>query len=166
MILILGGIRSGKSKFAVSIAKKYKNVVFIATCIPKDEEMKRKIEMHKKNRPSHWQTIENNLDLINVLTNVRKKTDCVLIDCITLYISYLIETCEDEIINKIEKIANILSNSRYESIIISNEVGEGIIPTNKIARKFIDILGETNQILAKYSNKIYKMVAGVPIKIK
>ena len=179
--LIIGGARSGKSRFAQDIARRLgSKVLFVATATAIDEEMKRRIEMHKKNRPKSWRTLE-------VLTEVGKKVeenlgdaDVVIIDCITLLINNIFEKCKDkkssgnlcgelferEIAIEIEKLKQSISAINAHVIIVSNEVGMGIVPINRIARVFRDIQGRTNQSLAQQADIIYFMIAGIPVQIK
>lgn len=169
LIFVTGGCKSGKSKFAVSIAKKTKGkILFIATCIPKDKEMKERVKLHKLERPKNWDTIEEEKNVSDLIKKVKDKYSCIIIDCLTILISnFLLEGKNKKYIEKeVEKIARISRESNAEVIIISNEVGSGIVPENKIAREFRDIAGIANQKLAEFANGVYLVVSGIPIKIK
>lgn len=169
LTLILGGARSGKSAFALQLAKRYKkNVAFIATAEPLDSEMKARIALHKKVRPDHWKTFEEPLDLVPLIKRIAGKFDCILIDCLTLLVSNLsLRGLRQKAIEKRAKeIAVAIKNSKVNAIIISNEVGLGIVPENKLARAFRDIAGKVNQIIAKDADEVFFIVSGIAMKIK
>jgi len=169
IIFILGGARSGKSRFAVNLAKKTsKKVAFIATCLPLDNEMKRRVALHKCNRPKHWKTFENPRGISLLLKEIGLKFNCIIIDCLTLMVSNLIlkGSKEPSVKAEINKILNTLKKIKAQSIIVSNEVGLGIVPANKLSRDFRDIAGKMNQIVAGVSNEVFFMASGIPIRIK
>lgn len=169
IIFILGGVRSGKSIYALKLVKRHhKKVAFIATCQPKDLEMRHRIELHKKIRPGHWQTFEESQEIAPVLKTIGDKFECIIIDCLTLLVSNLILTgCSQNLIEKkVNDMMAHLKKIKGKAIIISNEVGMGIVPANKLARNFRDIAGKINQIVARKSNEVYFMVSGIPWKIK
>jgi len=166
---ILGGVRSGKSQFAIKLAKrKSGKVAFIATCLAKDLEMKRRIQLHKKVRPAHWQTFEEPEDISLLLKEIGFKFDTIIIDCLTLLVSNLLlkGLKENAIENKVNKIVSLLKKIQSQSIIVSNEVGLGIVPKNKLARDFRDIAGRINQIVAEKSDSVFFMFTGMPLRIK
>lgn len=166
---ILGGARSGKSQFAVKLAKGYaKSVLFVATASAKDSEMRKRIKLHKKNRPAHWKTQEAPKKLASLIKKIPDKFDLVIIDCLTLFISnLLLEKKSDAYIEKeIILILKRLKNSKFDSILVSNEVGLGIVPDNPLARRFRDLAGRINQRLASWSDKVYFIISGLPLKIK
>ncbi|MGD0335802.1 MAG: bifunctional adenosylcobinamide kinase/adenosylcobinamide-phosphate guanylyltransferase [Candidatus Omnitrophota bacterium] len=168
IILVLGGARSGKSTYAVGLAKKHKKVAFIATCQGRDKEMKERILKHKISRPKSWKTFEEPKEVEKILSRMGNKSECIIIDCITLLVSNLI-LCgnkEKEIINKICAVLRQLKKKKARIILVSNEVGLGIVPDNKLSRDFRDIAGRVNQILAKESRKVFFMVSGIPLRIK
>ncbi|MCX5678280.1 MAG: bifunctional adenosylcobinamide kinase/adenosylcobinamide-phosphate guanylyltransferase [Candidatus Omnitrophica bacterium] len=169
IIFILGGARSGKSNYATALAgKSGKKVAFIATCQGLDEEMRMRITSHRKQRPSSWKTFEEPLDIRKALKNARSGFDAILIDCLTLLVSnLLLKGVEGAAIEKkITGIIKELKNMKSDSIIVSNEVGLGIVPENNLARDFRDIGGRVNQIVAKEANEVYFLVSGLPVKIK
>jgi len=169
IIFILGGARSGKSRYTLKIAKRLsKRVAFIATCITKDPEMKRRIKLHKKRRPPHWKTFEVALEPISLLKTFDSKFDVVIIDCLTLMISNLmLEGFKESVIrNKIVEMLTILKKVKLQSIIVSNEVGLGIVPENKLARDFRDITGKMNQLVAEKADRVFFMFSGIPLEIK
>ena len=162
---ILGGARSGKSYLAVKMAKeKSKKVAFIATCKPLDEEMKERIKLHKEVRPKNWQTFEESEDVALLLKKIDNEFDVIIIDCLTILISNLLlkGLKEKDIQEKIKRIMK----SKANIIIVSNEVGLGIVPGNKLARDFRDIAGKINQMVAKEAKEVFFMVSGLPLKIK
>lgn len=167
--LVLGGARSGKSNFAQNMAKKNKGkCAFIATCQPLDSEMKKRVLIHKKSRPKHWATFEKHQNIYELLKEIGSKFDVIIIDCLTLLISNLILNGFKEAIirDKINKTLSELKKIKAESIIVSNEVGLGIVPENKLARDFRDIAGRMNQLTAAKSDNVYFLISGLPWKIK
>jgi adenosylcobinamide kinase/adenosylcobinamide-phosphate guanylyltransferase len=166
---VVGGARSGKSTYALTAAKKSKRkVAFIATCQPLDKEMECRIALHKKSRPLHWHTFEEAKDVDAVVKDICNKFGCVVIDCLTLMVSNLILSgCGRKVIeDKITRLIGCLKKSKGRAIIVSNEVGLGIVPVNKLARDFRDIAGSVNQIMAKESDEVIFMVSGLPWRIK
>ncbi len=169
LTLILGGARSGKSAFALQLAKRYKkNVAFIATGEPLDSEMKARIMFHKKTRPAYWKTFEEPRDLTPLIKRIAKKFDCLLIDCLTLLVSNLSlgGLNQKAVEKKAREIVAAIKSSKANTIIISNEVGLGIVPENKLARGFRDIAGKVNQIIAKNADEVFFIVSGIAMKIK
>jgi adenosylcobinamide kinase/adenosylcobinamide-phosphate guanylyltransferase len=169
LILVTGGARSGKSRFAVDLAKRLgKRVTFIATCLPKDEEMKSRVEEHKKNRPRHWKTIEEETAVALILKSASEECEVVIVDCLTLLISnfLLAGKSEREITLQVKAIATAALKSPLTTIVVSNEVGSGIVPDNQLGRRFRDIAGLANQIVAGSASEVYLLVSGVPVKVK
>ena len=169
IIFILGGARSGKSSYAIRLAERLgRKVAFIATCLPLDKEMKRRIEIHKKNRPSHWQTFEGQKNILYLLKKLSSGFNIIIIDCLTLFISnLLLEGIDDNSIeDKINKMLDILKSIKCKSIIISNEVGLGIVPKNCLGRRFRDLAGRVNQIITQKADEVFFMISGLPLKIK
>ncbi len=168
MVLILGGARSGKSTYALSLAHAYKKVAFVATCEALDKEMKRRIELHKDARPKHWTTFEEPRDLDLLIEKMDNRFDCILIDCLTLLVSNLIlkGDTEKEVIKKIESMLTALRKKKARAIMVSNEVGLGLVPANKLGRDFRDIAGKVNQLVAREADEAFFLVAGVPLVLK
>ncbi|HOA96988.1 MAG TPA: bifunctional adenosylcobinamide kinase/adenosylcobinamide-phosphate guanylyltransferase [Acetivibrio saccincola] len=185
-IMITGGSRSGKSTFAESIAKGYEynkkgDVLYIATCIPFDEEMKTRVRKHRMQRPSHWHTLEAYKDFDVHLKKDENKKTIILVDCITLMISNIMfeensdwenagenqmNYVENKIMNEIDKLLDAVKENNATLIAVTNEVGMGIIPANKLSRIFGDIAGRVNQKLSKVASEVYFCVSGIPVKIK
>lgn len=174
LIFITGAARSGKSAFAVRMAKEISDgqkngkAVFLATCIPQDNEMKRRVALHKKNRPPSWKTIEAKPDILKELKGIKPIFRVVIIDCLTLFVSGLIMrgVKESRIKKKVEEITKIISQAFYAAIVVSNEVGAGVVPENKLAREFRDSAGTANQSIARRADEVYFVVSGIPVKIK
>jgi len=162
---IMGGARSGKSTYAVRLAKRHgRKVAFIATCRPLDKEMKKRIELHKAARPKNWQTFEEPEDAGLLLKKIDSKFDVVIIDCLTILISNLLLKGLKE--KDIERRIKRIMKSRTNVIIVSNEVGLGIVPDNKLARDFRDIAGKINQLVAEEAKEVFFMASGLALKIK
>lgn len=169
IIFILGGARSGKSTFALELVKKdKKKVAFIATCQPLDKEMAQRIKFHKKIRPGDWQTFEEPYKVSGLLHKIGTKFEVILIDCLTLLMSNLMlkGLKEDAITQEVNNILSALNKIKVKAIIVSNEVGLGIVPQNKLARDFRDISGKINQAVVRKSDEVFFMVSGIPTKIK
>jgi len=167
---ILGGARSGKSSFAVKLAAENSGkTAFIATCEPLDQEMRKRIELHKQKRPREWQTFEAPYDIAAVLKNISGKFKIIIIDCLTLLVSNLMlkgDKNDAEIEKEIHRIILLLKQSGSDSIIVSNEVGLGIIPQNELGRSFRDTAGRINQLVAKEADDAFFLISGIPWKIK
>lgn len=168
-IFILGGARSGKSGYAVERAKRLKKrTVFIATATSLDEEMKKRIKLHKALRPRQWKLIEEDKDISPILLKLKSKYGVVLIDCLGLLISNLLAANlnDEKIQMMIKKLINTIRKANFTIIIVSNEVGKGIVPENPLARRFRDLLGLANQTIAKKADEVIFMQAGIPLVIK
>src|SRR3989338_7476370 len=169
IIFILGGSRSVKSSYAVKLAAKLsKDVLFVATAKPQDKEMQIRIKLHKKNRPSHWKTIEEPRSLGSVVKSVPKRFNLIVIDCLTLFISNLLEEgfSDKDIEVKILLLLKMFKKSNFKSILVSNEVGLAIVPANPLARRFRDLAGRINQMVAKKADEVDFIVAGLPFSLK
>jgi len=170
MIFITGGVRSGKSFFAEKLALKAgKDRVYVATMQALDGEMKQRIARHKINREDkNWRTVEEPLALLNVLKRENKKKRVILIDCLTLWITNMMLKAysEKEILSAAEALAGFAGRAEAQVIVVSNEVGMGIVPDNVLGRNFRDTQGRVNQIFAAQAKKVYFMVAGLPLKVK
>jgi len=166
---VLGGCRSGKSGHALKLAEQIPgaNKIFIATCIPHDDEMKDRVARHQKERSSVWKTIEIPL-LLSEAISKHDRNDLILVDCLTLWISnILLETDESEkIAGHVKNLTEALKNVKCPVILVSNEVGTGIVPENRLARLFRDAAGFANQQVAASSDRVIWMVAGIPVDIK
>src|SRR3972149_2582493 len=239
MTFVLGGARSGKSAFAEELAKKYNEVVYIATAEVKDEEMRERIQTHRARRSFNWKTIEAPFHVDGVISNLNEKVGLIYIDCITLYITNMLlsddagacggerpfaltkddknpptpvsgsgqaltpptrggetngrgkgegekafpdkianttDTAEmqrknlkqkqSQILGEINKLCKVCRESKSDVIIVSNEVGLGIVPDNALSRVFRDIAGSANQMIADEADEVYFVVAGIAQRVK
>lgn len=170
--LILGGARSGKSHYAEQLAiKSTKNVIYIATGEARDPEMQQRIEQHQHQRPAHWLTIEEPIELAAVLTAQAKHTNCLLVDCLTLWLSNSLFNHAgelQEIIFKQQKDAllNCLTDANADIILVSNEVGSGVVPIDKMSRRFVDEAGRLHQQLAHCCDEVILVTAGLAQVLK
>ncbi|AZR74645.1 bifunctional adenosylcobinamide kinase/adenosylcobinamide-phosphate guanylyltransferase [Anoxybacter fermentans] len=186
LTLVTGGARSGKSKFAEKLVSHYlalnkeESVLYIATAVAFDEEMKERIRRHQAQRPAHWRTVEQYRGLSEVFK--RSKEKVILLDCITLMISNLlfeaglneerpnlkeVELVEKAIVNEInEMLREIKKLKDREIILVTNELGMGLVPAYPLGRIFRDIAGRVNQRIAEVSDRVYFMISGIPTLIK
>ncbi|MCS7164442.1 MAG: bifunctional adenosylcobinamide kinase/adenosylcobinamide-phosphate guanylyltransferase [Thermodesulfovibrio sp.] len=165
---IIGGVKSGKTSFALKKAenKGNKNCYYIATARAIDEEMKERIERHKRERGSHWTTIEEPIKIGEIINKLPEKS-ILVVDCLNTWITnLLVEGFEYE--DFVESFINsVLKNrEKIEIFIVANEVGLGIVPENELSRRFIDIAGTLNQRIMNICDKAYFMIAGIPLEIK
>jgi len=166
---VIGGARSGKSTFALELGSKISGRKgFIATAETLDEEMKERIILHKKTRPAEWETIEEPLALGEILKEIDGSYDVVIVDCLTLWLSNILGRDEnsDRITKEIECLATTLKTTSYKAIAVSNEVGQGIVPNNNVARLFRDMSGLMNRKVAGVADEVYLITCGIPLKIK
>src|SRR5262245_42173596 len=174
--LILGGARSGKSSYAQQLAEETgKSVTFLATAQALDEEMSARIQKHRAERPADWKTLEIPLGVASHTQHI--KSNLVILDCITLLISNLLmQFVKDDLVDEapfklavqkeIEELTAAIREGKQDWIIISNEVGLGLVPPYQMGRVYRDWLGWSNQRLAREADKVIFMVAGIPMVIK
>jgi len=165
---VLGGARSGKSRFALEKASACKGKkIYIATAQAIDDEMKERIEKHKKERSGEWATFEEPLNISTLISDIHKSYDVLLLDCLTLWLSNLLLDGED-IEVEIASLIDALRITHHASRIfaVSNEVGLGIVPDNALSRRFRDLSGYLNQKMAAIADEVYLITAGIPVKIK
>ena len=167
--LVLGGVRSGKSRFALEIASRAFNVTFIATARASDDEMRRKIERHQSERPAHWRTREEPLQLAEAISSAQSGSETTVVDCLTLFAANLMDAYGENraaMDASIDELCSVLRKSDGKIVLVSNEVGSGIVPEYAAGRQFRDLLGEMNQRVAALADKVVLMVAGLPLTIK
>ena len=172
LILVLGGARSGKSTAAERIARGGGEVLFIATAEALDEAMRRRIATHRRYRPQHWDTLEEPLHLARAVRPLVDRYDTFVLDCLTLWVSNLL--LEDEevpdaeamVIETVGRLVDLIDGAGGTWILVSNEVGQGIVPASPLAREYRDILGRANQLVASRANRVYLMVAGIAVELK
>jgi adenosylcobinamide kinase / adenosylcobinamide-phosphate guanylyltransferase len=176
MILILGGARSGKSSYAQALAEKSGGrVYYAATAQAGDAEMQERIAAHQAERPANWTTVEVPNEVGAALTPVIADADVVLLDCITLLTSNVllslpetatVDEVQLEMDGEIEELLTAFEQGEAEWIVVSNEVGLGLVPAYAMGRTYRDVLGRTNQRLAYVADEVLFMVAGIPMKVK
>ena len=166
--LILGGARSGKSAMAEQrAAASGLDVVYIATAQPGDEEMARRIARHRRDRPGHWTVVEEPLYLAAVLSQHGSERRCVLVDCLTLWVSNLLHHPQASLLEQQrEALLACLGDLPSTVIFVSNEVGMGVVPMGEVSRRFCDETGRLHQALARRCERVTLMVAGLPLTVK
>ena len=179
-ILIIGGARSGKSRFAQELALKLgEAVLFVATAVAGDEEMRQRIEEHQRARSAAWSTLEVTTHVGNQISQKIGEAQVVIVDCITLLVNnifsqYIDQTSEQidatliekKVTSEIRELRECINHIDATFIIVTNEVGMGLVPANKMGRLYRDLLGKANQLLAQGVDEVYLMVAGLPVLIK
>ena len=168
IILVTGGARSGKSRYAEQrSAGLGSRRLYVATAEAKDEEMAKRIAEHKRRRGDEWTTIEEAVQLADALLAQRGRTDCALVDCLTLWLSNLLLRRDTKYAEeKVEELLKILPRLDFHIVLVTNEVGWGIVPDNSLARQFRDLAGWTNQRIAAIANEVVLTVAGIPMIVK
>lgn len=165
LTLVLGGARSGKSRYAEWLTRTYPPPwIYVATAEARDEEMAERIAGHRARRGSEWQTVEAPFALVEALTAVPARS-AVLVDCLTLWLSNLMESGSD-IDAQTGALKAALAERAGPTVLVSNEVGLGIVPDNPVARRFRDLQGRLNQDLAAQAARVVMMVAGVAVPVK
>ncbi len=183
LIIVTGGARSGKSVFAENTAcAKGDKVLYIATAIAFDDEMKDRIRKHKEQRPAGWDVLEAFCNLDTKVAEALNGHKAILLDCITVMVSNImfssgevdwenvnmdyVNKIEITVISEIDKLIKASEGNEIPFILVTNEIGMGIVPENKLSRIFRDIAGRVNQRLAARAQDVYLVVSGIPIKIK
>ena len=183
LVLVLGGARSGKSWVAEMMAKQTGGrVTFIATAEARDDEMRRRIERHKAERPAGWRTVEEPLALAEAVEGAAPESDLVLVDCLTLWVSNRLcqvdldvtaearREVEARLTRDLEETAsrlvNVARSTTATLLLVSNEVGLGLVPDNVLGRVYRDLLGILNRTLAADADQVLLMVAGIPVDVK
>ena len=170
--LILGGIKSGKSRQALELARERgagRPIGFIATAEAFDEEMKSRIQKHREEREPLFFTIEEPLHLSRALLAGWEKSSCLVVDCLTLWVNNLLfhlEADPQKIRDEIKAFLEIAARKKGDLILVSNEVGSGLVPGNALTRRYMDELGNLNQAMARLSDEVIVMTAGIPQRLK
>lgn len=160
LVLLIGGARSGKSQLALKLGEQREPVVFLATGEPGDEEMRDRIERHRRDRPAGWRTVEEPLRLRAALDEIGAEPT-VVVDCLSLWVANLLEAASRaEIEEEAHAAAETASRRRGLTIAVTNEVGLGLVPTNPLGRSYRDLLGRTNAIWADAAEQALLVVAG------
>ena len=170
LILVTGGTRSGKSSFAQNLAEAEKGrKAFIATAEPLDQEMKERIILHKNERPAGWTTVEEPIHLEKTVKKCGEAYDVLLIDCLTLWVSNLLvnkSMNEKAILKQISALVASCREVTARVIMVTNELGMGIVPANSLSRLYRDLVGKVNQQVALEADAVYFLVSGIPMKLK
>lgn len=182
LILVTGGARSGKSAFAEETIKKMgENILYIATAIAFDDEMKSRIRKHREQRPQNWETVEAYKDMDIKLQGRLHGKDAALLDCITVMVSNLmleramdweniaageIDEVERNVKTELDKLIRIIKASDVPFVVVTNELGMGVVPPSVLGRAIRDIAGRANQMLAAMAEEVYFCVSGIPVRIK
>ena len=183
ILFVTGGSRSGKSLFAEEQAKSISDkVVYIATSIPFDDEMQDRVKKHRAQRPSSWVTLEQYFDIHKVIGEMRPGADCILLDCVTIMVSNIMfsenrsdwqdikpeeaDRIQDQVLEQVELLMQALKTHDMNAVIVSNELGMGIVPDNRLSRVFRDIAGKVNQKVAAHADEAWMVVSGLPLKLK
>lgn len=177
LILVLGGARSGKSAFAQRLAEELggEQVLFVATAEAGDEEMRARIEAHRRERPAGWRTLEAPRCVGEAITSIGDAARVVLVDCLTLLVSNAVLTLGDApdataaeatALDEVEGLLKAYQQGTATFIVVSNEVGLGLVPPSPLGRVYRDVLGRANQMLAARADQVYWMVAGLAIELR
>lgn len=178
-ILITGGARSGKSRYAQELAVKLgEPVLFVATATALDEEMRQRIARHRRERPASWHTLEVTTGVGRRILEEVGGARVVLLDCVTLLVSNVLtdyhsqmeqadlNRAEPAVMSEIRELTDCFSQTRANFIVVTNEVGLGLVPDSPLGRVYRDLLGKANQLLAQAADEVYFMVAGMPLRVK
>jgi adenosylcobinamide kinase/adenosylcobinamide-phosphate guanylyltransferase len=188
LTLILGGARSGKSSYAERRAKELggESVLYVATSETKDVEMVERVEKHRSERPSAWGTVEAPRNIAQAIGRERSAEKVILLDCMTFLVAnHLMDAAAPEddpfdapssdpfdaeieanVVAEVESLVKYLQEADVEMLVVSNEVGLGVVPPYELGRAYRDILGRANQILARHADEVLLFVAGIPMKVK
>ena len=167
LTLILGGVRAGKSSYAQHLASHGERVLFVATAEAGDAEMEARIRAHQASRPPEWDTLEEPIDPATALAPLLHRYDTVLLDCLTLWVSNLLLSSRTyDIPTETRRLLDLYRRGDASWIIVSNEVGLGVVPATALGRAFADELGRANQLVAEEADAVYFMAAGLPLAMK
>jgi adenosylcobinamide kinase/adenosylcobinamide-phosphate guanylyltransferase len=168
--LVLGGVRSGKSRYALTLAERHQRVTFIATAERRDDpEMHAKIDRHRAERPAHWTTVEAPLELAQAIAAAAANSEVIVVDCLTIYAANLLEAHGDDRLllrHETERLCATLRTAPCPIVLVSNEVGSGVVPAYASGRHFRDLLGELNQRVAAVAGTVVLLIAGLPLTLK
>lgn len=164
--LILGGARSGKSGYAESLAKEFDlDVMYVATAQALDDEMQDRIIQHQADRPSHWKTIEEPIELARVIGENSRNDQVVLVDCLTLWLMNLMHH-EKDLSCEVDRLCDVLMQANGPVLLVSNEISMGVVPMGELSRNYVDNLGRLHQRIGQVAQKVTLMVAGIPMSVK
>ena len=172
LILLLGGARSGKSSAAQRLAQAGRRVLFIATAQALDADMARRIAAHRAGRPAAWDTLEEPFDPVAAAARLLGRYDTVVLDCLTMWVSNLLlrhkdsAAAEPTILEAARRLLALIERSPAAWIVVSNEVGLGVVPPSPLGRIYRDALGRVNQLVAARADRVYLLVAGLALELK
>jgi adenosylcobinamide kinase/adenosylcobinamide-phosphate guanylyltransferase len=169
IILVTGGARSGKSRLAEGLAEGFGSPIgYIATATAGDSEMAERISRHQERRGPEWQTLEEPLDLSGVIAGHDGYFSAMLVDCLTLWLTNLLLKYDDStmVLSDVKRLISLFDRLQTPLVLVSSEVGMGIVPENRLARTFRDLAGEVNQMIAAAADEVYVSIAGIPLKLK
>ncbi|MGE6443709.1 bifunctional adenosylcobinamide kinase/adenosylcobinamide-phosphate guanylyltransferase [Pseudomonas bubulae] len=166
--LILGGARSGKSRLAEKLAAESGcAVTYIATSQPLDGEMNERVRHHRERRPEHWALIEEPVELARVLRDNARADACLLVDCLTLWLTNLLMLEDPQRLNaERDALLECLAELPGEILFVSNETGMGVVPLGELTRRYVDEAGWLHQALAERCQRVVLTVAGLPLTLK
>ncbi len=163
--LVLGGARSGKSRYAESLAQQLNQpVVYVATAQIRDGEMQDRVDRHQADRPDHWTTVEVTTNLPQAIREHRQSGQCVLVDCLTLWMMSLLEA--DSITQGVDDLLDAITGTDGPLLLVSNEITLGVVPMGELSRRYVDELGRLHQRIAAVASNVTLMVAGIPMAVK
>jgi adenosylcobinamide kinase/adenosylcobinamide-phosphate guanylyltransferase len=163
--LVLGGARSGKSRHAETLATRHKQRIYLATAEIIDAEMRERVDLHRAQRGKGWQTLEVPLDLVAALRAADRPNGFILVECLTIWVNNLIYHDKD-VADEVRRLCDTLPKLKGRVVLVSNEVGLGIVPDNALARRFRDEAGRANQALAAAADDVIFIAAGLPMVLK
>ena len=172
LTLVLGGARAGKSSYAQRLASEGDRVLFVATAEAGDPDMAERIAAHRRDRPADWDTLEEPVDLVGALSGAANRYDTVLLDCLTLWVSNMLlrstdaERSNTSILAETEWLLDVYRRGNASWVVVSNEVGLGVVAPTRLGRLFADELGRVNQLVAAAADDVYFMAAGLPMALK
>ena len=165
--LVTGGTRSGKSSYALSLAKNAQKPCFIATGWASDPEMAQRISKHRKERGDRWQVLETRTGVSEAIRKAETDgADFILVDCLTLWTSNIFLECENDLESKTEELVQTVQTTKVPVVFVTNEVGCGIVPANQLARRYRDAAGFVNRKVADAADALILVVCGQPLKVK
>jgi len=194
LAVVLGGARSGKSAWAEELARRAAErgrrdgealpVTYVATATVDDEEMARRVEAHRRRRPASWRTVEAPFGLAETIRDVGRARGVILVDCLTVYVSNVLlqaggtgagesvlsehreRTVHQHVLGEVEAFVEACRNVPAHVIVVTNEVGEGVVPAYPLGRLFRDVAGRANQMIARAADDVYVLFAGIPVEVK
>ncbi len=182
LTFVTGGARSGKSAYAVELAvRQAAPTLYVATAEARDAEMRARIQRHRSERPRAWRTLEEPLEISRGLASQAEPGSVAIVDCLTLWVSNLlerrlsdaseprvdeVEEARRHLLTELERLCALRQERQLRLIVISNEVGSGLVPPSSLGRCYRDLLGEANQAVARHADRVVLLVAGIPVDVK